>query len=87
MKTDIDILIESLEILSEDIQSGDGVANAVISEASWRLREITDALHYALQHGQIKFDSDPECYWRMAKGVSKNTTVEQFLSTIEKIKK
>lgn len=32
-----------MDILARDIQSGDGVANAAISEAASRLRELDDA--------------------------------------------
>lgn len=33
-------IIQALRILAEDIQSGDGVANAVIAEAADRLEEL-----------------------------------------------
>lgn len=39
MRTKTKTLIESMRILSLDIQSEDGVANAVISEAADRLEE------------------------------------------------
>ena len=39
--TQDEILIEALEILSRDIQSDDGVANACIYQAAERLRELT----------------------------------------------
>jgi len=38
-RTDIKILIEAMRILSEGIQSEDGVANAAIAEAGQRLQE------------------------------------------------
>ena len=41
-KTDDKILIESMRILSRDIVSGDGVANAAILEAADRLQELSD---------------------------------------------
>ena len=44
MRTDTDILIRALEILSEDIISSDGVANAAIFEAADRLRSFKTAL-------------------------------------------
>lgn len=40
MRTDVDILISALKILSDEILSDDGVANAVILEASMTMREI-----------------------------------------------
>ena len=40
MRTDDEILIKALEMLSSDIQSDDGVANACIAEAAQRLREL-----------------------------------------------
>jgi len=41
-RTDIKILIEAMRILSEGIQSEDGVANAAIAEAGQRLQEQND---------------------------------------------
>ena len=41
-RTDIKILIEAMRILSEGIQSEDGVANAAIAEAGQRLHEQDD---------------------------------------------
>jgi len=40
-KTDTKTLISALRILSKDIQSEDGVANAVIAEAADRLEELS----------------------------------------------
>lgn len=40
MKTDTTTLIEAMRILSREIQSGDGVANAAIAEAADRLEEL-----------------------------------------------
>ena len=40
MKTDTTTLIKALRILAQDIQSGDGVANAAIAEAADRLEEL-----------------------------------------------
>jgi hypothetical protein len=42
MRTDTTILIKALRILSNDIQSEDGVANAAIAEAADRLEELLD---------------------------------------------
>jgi hypothetical protein len=39
MRTSDEILIESMFILADDIQSDDGVANAAIREAAFRLDE------------------------------------------------
>jgi len=44
MKTDDETLISALETLSRDIQSADGIANAVISEAAERLATLVRAL-------------------------------------------
>lgn len=38
--TDTQTLIEALRILTRDIESGDGVANACIAEAADRLEEL-----------------------------------------------
>lgn len=52
MRSSDETLIAALEILSNDIQSDDGVANAVVAEAALRIRELTgkiddqlDAMH------------------------------------------
>lgn len=39
-RTDTEILIKALFILSDDIQSDDGVANAAIREGAERLQEL-----------------------------------------------
>lgn len=41
-RTDIKTLIEAMRIISEGIQSEDGVANAAIAEAADRLQEQND---------------------------------------------
>jgi hypothetical protein len=40
MRTDVNILISALKILSDEILSDDGVANAVILESSMTMREL-----------------------------------------------
>jgi hypothetical protein len=40
MRTDTPTLIKAMRILAQDIQSGDGVANAAIAEAADRLEEM-----------------------------------------------
>jgi hypothetical protein len=40
MKTKSKTLIKALRILSEDVQSDDGVANACIAEAADRIEEL-----------------------------------------------
>ena len=40
MKTNTETLIKALRILANDIDSEDGVANAVIAEAAQRLEEL-----------------------------------------------
>lgn len=42
MKTDTNTIVEALKILSHDIQSSDGIANACIEEASSRLKELSE---------------------------------------------
>lgn len=51
MRTDDKTLIDALEILSREIQSDDGIANACIREAAQRLRELTEVNPYSA--GQI----------------------------------
>jgi hypothetical protein len=40
MKTNTETLIKALHILANDIETEDGVANAVIAEAAQRLEEL-----------------------------------------------
>jgi len=44
MKSDTQTIISALRVLAQDIQSGDGVANAVIAEAADRLEELQTQL-------------------------------------------
>ena len=44
MKTSTETLIKAMRILSSDIQSDDGVANAAIAEAAQRLEEQKDRI-------------------------------------------
>jgi predicted enzyme involved in methoxymalonyl-ACP biosynthesis len=44
-RTDIKTLIEAMRIISEGIQSEDGVANAAIAEAGQRLKEQDDYIN------------------------------------------
>ena len=62
MRTDTKILIQAMHILSEQIESEDGVANGAILEASYRLEELYElskelnrVLELAVKyHGVIK---------------------------------
>lgn len=47
MKSNTPTLISALRILAENIQSGDGVANAVVAEAADRLEELQTQLQEA----------------------------------------
>lgn len=40
MKSSTTVLIKALQVLSKEIQSEDGVANAAIAEAAVRLKEL-----------------------------------------------
>lgn len=42
MKSDTNTIVEALKILSRDIQSSDGIANACIEEASPKLKELSE---------------------------------------------
>ena len=67
MKTDTKTLIKALRILAEDIESGDGVANACIAEAADRLEEQ----YKVMQHMQDSIINKPiilgadtkDCTW------------------------
>lgn len=55
MRTDTYILAEAMRILSEEIVSPDGVANAAILEASDRLLELEgDNLHLQVQNKKLQ---------------------------------
>lgn len=59
MKTDTKTLIEALRVLSKDIQSDDGIANACIAEAADRLEELTthDLTPEAIEAGAIALNA------------------------------
>jgi len=48
MRTSDDTLIKALLILSQDIQSEDGVANAAIGEGALRLSELVEGIREVL---------------------------------------
>lgn len=61
MRTDDEILIKALEILSNDIQTDDGVANACIAEAAQRLRELIAPVNAEVfKRGQVWEDERGE---------------------------
>ena len=71
MKTDDYILIEALHILSNDIQSQDGVANACITEAANRMKELLNeitVLKCQLREKEMLLDD-----WRACASVNKNS--------------
>ena len=41
-RTSTETLIKALRILSNDIQSGDGIANAVVLEGAERIKQLLD---------------------------------------------
>lgn len=61
-RTDINTLIEAMRILSEGIQSEDGVANAAIAEAGQRLQEQNDYIKRLENEGD---------YWMMGDCLSR----------------
>lgn len=56
--TDTTTLIEAMRILSREIESGDGVANAAIAEAADRLEELQAKLD------KCKAFFDFDSYWQ-----------------------
>lgn len=54
MKTEIYTLIKAMRILSVDIQSKDGIANAAILEAAERLQELHE------ENQRLKDESHPK---------------------------
>jgi len=65
-RTDTDILISALKILSDDIQSGDGVANAAIFEGAMRIEELRDDV----EHWKYKSEESRKQLDRMLEVVS-----------------
>ena len=45
MRTDTETLIAAMRILSQDVESNDGVANAAIAEAADRMGELLSLIH------------------------------------------
>ena len=67
-RTDIKILIEAMRILSEGIQSEDGVANAAISEAGQRLQEQNDYIEKLENEGDYwMLEQDAQKAWNKLK--------------------
>jgi len=63
-RSDTPTLIEALRILARDIESDDGVANAVIAEAADRLmafQEVVTALLVEVNHPAPLRDDCPVC--------------------------
>jgi len=66
MKTDTLTLAKSLEVLAQEIQSDDGVANAAIFEAAQRLRQLfldKQRMDWIEQHGLFVAVAFPETQW------------------------
>ena len=67
-RTDIKILIEAMRILSEGIQSEDGVANAAIAEAGQRLQEQDDYINRLENEGDYWIlEQDAQKAWNKLK--------------------
>jgi len=68
-RTDIKILIEAMRILSEGIQSEDGVANAAIAEAGQRLQEQNDYIEKLENEGDYWMlrEQDAQKAWNKLK--------------------
>jgi hypothetical protein len=60
MRTPDETLIKALYILSEDIYSEDGVANACILEGATRLRELVEGIKEVLYDNRHLADGE-EC--------------------------
>ena len=68
-RTDIKILIEAMRILSEGIQSEDGVANSAIAEAGQRLQEQNDYIEKLENEGDYWMlrEQDAQKAWKKIK--------------------
>jgi hypothetical protein len=64
MKTDTETLANALDTLAHDIQSSDGVANAVIAEAAQRLRELKECGNMCYMcASQLGYTSSDDAKW------------------------
>ena len=70
MKTDDNTLIAALYILSHDIQSADGVANACIAEAAGRMQELLDEI--TILKSQLRLKEMLLDDWRANTNLNKN---------------
>ena len=57
MRTDTETLIAALRILSRDIESGDGVANAAIAEGADRIEELNKENRILLAKYRVAFSA------------------------------
>jgi hypothetical protein len=63
MRTETHVLAEAMRILSEEIESPDGVANAAILEASVRLTELeSENLRLKVQNAKLQAEKTFCCY-------------------------
>lgn len=81
MRSSTETLIESLKILSNDIQSEDGVANAAIAESALRMEEMKNKIIHVLQNGTVEYQISENAYWSNAylKGLPDEEILERFL--------
>ena len=63
-------IIQAMRILANEIQSGDGVANAAIAEAADRLQELQDALQglhdYSIRSKYLGHQTEALAAWAVA---------------------
>ena len=61
MKSSTETLIKALQLLAQEIESPDGVANAAIAEASERLEELHEAITAAVYGTKLdEFNRDDD---------------------------
>ena len=61
MRTDTENLIKALRILSQDIETNDGIANAAIAEAAERMEELCSELLFQRRISDIYDEAGRIC--------------------------
>ena len=77
MRTPDHILIKTLHILSTDIQSEDGVANAAIAEGALRLSELVQGITDTLMDNLHLADGDDCTLFKLKKLIDFKLPEEQ----------
>lgn len=84
MKSSTETLIKALHILSEDIQSIDGIANAAILEAACRLEYLHEQ-NKILKNGLKNIAGTPSCLQNEVDWIALREIAEKALDKCDKL--